>query len=129
MAALIETRTATLRLGDDGVVRVQPRPHIEVSGDDARYNLRAVESQFEPRPLPFLIDLRSVRAINREARLAYTSPEAARIIFAMAFIVASPVSRIIGNLFVGLNQAPYPVRLFTVEAEALAWLRALPARP
>ena len=35
---------------------------------------------------------------------------------------ASPVSRTIGNFFLGLHRAPYPTRLFSSEREALGWL-------
>ncbi len=34
----------------------------------------------------------------------------------------APLSRAIGNIFMGLNKPDFPLRLFTSDAEALAWL-------
>ena len=42
---------------------------------------------------------------------------------AIALLVGSPLSRVIGNFFVGLNRSTFPLRLFTSEEEAIAWLR------
>jgi hypothetical protein len=41
---------------------------------------------------------------------------------ATALIISSPLSRAIGNFFLGLNRTSMPTRLFTSEADALAWL-------
>ena len=39
-----------------------------------------------------------------------------------ALVVGSPVSRVIGNFFVGLNRPKYPLRLFDDQEFATAWL-------
>jgi hypothetical protein len=41
----------------------------------------------------------------------------------VALLVGSPMSRAIGNFFIGLNKPLIPTRLFVSEPEALAWLR------
>lgn len=41
----------------------------------------------------------------------------------MALLIGSPVSRMIGNFFLGINRLRVPVRLFSDEAEALEWLK------
>ncbi|MGZ3883914.1 MAG: DUF7793 family protein, partial [Bacteroidia bacterium] len=41
---------------------------------------------------------------------------------AMAIITSSPLSRMIANLFFGLKPPPYPVKMFTNENEAKAWI-------
>ena len=63
--------------------------------------------------------------IDGDARAYYSSDEAARQTCGVALIVGSAVSRVIGNFFIGLNKPPYPTRLFTDEAEAIAWLQKL----
>jgi hypothetical protein len=40
----------------------------------------------------------------------------------VALLVGSPVTRVIGNFFIGLNKPRWPVRLFRSESDALAWL-------
>jgi len=37
----------------------------------------------------------------------------------------SPLSRAVGNIFLGVNRPLVPCRLFTSEPQALAWLRGL----
>jgi hypothetical protein len=42
---------------------------------------------------------------------------------AAALLIGSPLTRAIGNFFMGLNKPLIPTRLFTSETEALAWLK------
>jgi hypothetical protein len=63
-----------------------------------------------------------VKSIAREAR-DYDAREAARVAPAVALIVGSPLSRMIGNFFLGLNRTAVPIRLFTSEPAARSWLR------
>ena len=47
------------------------------------------------------------------------------LVSALALIVGSPLSRIIGNFFLSVNKPLYPARLFDNEASGLAWLQAI----
>jgi hypothetical protein len=42
---------------------------------------------------------------------------------ATALIVDSPVGRIIGNFFIGMNKPGIPVKIFDSEDKAIQWLR------
>jgi hypothetical protein len=44
---------------------------------------------------------------------------------AVALIVDTPLSRVLGNFFLAVNKPLYPTRLFDNEASALAWLQEL----
>jgi hypothetical protein len=69
------------------------------------------------------VDLRGARqAATREAREAYAA-EGHQYVSAAAVLIDNPVSRVIGNFFIGLNRPRLPMRLFVSEAEALAWLQ------
>ena len=46
-----------------------------------------------------------------------------KLFLAQAIIVDSPVSRLIGSFFLGLNKPPFPTKLFTSEADAVEWLK------
>jgi hypothetical protein len=39
--------------------------------------------------------------------------------------VANPLSRVIGNFFLGLSKTAFPLRLFSDTDNAIAWLRSL----
>ena len=44
---------------------------------------------------------------------------------AAAFVIDGGISRVIGNFAISLNRGPIPLRLFTDEQEAHAWLDAI----
>jgi hypothetical protein len=58
--------------------------------------------------------------VTRPARAVFAEPSAASII---ALLGGSAVDRVIANFILGVSTVPVPTRFFTVEAEALAWLR------
>jgi len=78
------------------------------------------------RRRPVFLDMRSIRSLDRGARLHYASQQSADTSLAVGLLVGSPLSRAIGTFFLGLNKLPIPFRLFSSEAEALCWLRGFP---
>ena len=61
------------------------------------------------------MDITKVRAPSRDAREHYASAEAAEIFLAVALLTASPLSRAVGNFFLGLNKARVPTPSLHVE--------------
>ncbi len=123
MAEIIETRTGRTWLRDDGIVQSDGKPGAEHSVHDALENVAAIARLAHGRPRPSLVCLRHIKTISREARQYYAGPDAANALTAVALIVDSPVSLVIGSFFLGLNRASMPLRLFSSEGDAVAWLR------
>src|SRR5262245_21185384 len=121
----IETRTETITLGVDGIVRCVVRPGARMSLEDARQNIAAVAQVGAGQRVPVLVDGRRVHYVSREARDFLAGEEVARVQSACALWVSSPVSVVIANFFLGINKPQYPTRLFSSEHEAVAWLRAM----
>lgn len=71
---------------------------------------------------PCLIDMTGIRSATKEAR-AYMAKEGAMLITACALIIKSPLSRILGNLFLVIDKPAVPVKLFTDYKEARKWLK------
>lgn len=115
-------RTRTCALWIDRVVRGRFFPGAEVELADAAENVAATARLTGGRALPALIDLRAVRAQSAEARAYLAGPEATRVANAVALLIESPLSRMVGNFYLGFNRPEVPTRLFTSEGEALAWL-------
>lgn len=69
-----------------------------------------------------LADVRGVRAASREALALGASSEVAAVTRRMAILVGSPVSRVLGNLFIRVRRPDFPTRLFGDEGSARAWL-------
>lgn len=117
-------RTRTCTFAYDRIVRARFNDGAEVTGDDARENLAATAALTGGRRVPVLVDLRRLRSQTPEARALFAGPEGTRVTLALALLIASPLSRVIGNFFLGFNRPETPARLFTDEREAEAWLLA-----
>lgn len=71
-----------------------------------------------------LVDLREVESIDRPAREYFMDQNADYR--AVALVVGSPATKMLANFFMGLKRGPIPVRMFTDEPAAVAWLQAQP---
>jgi len=120
----IRTRTCAFwRVGN--VVHTRFHAGAEVALEDARANIEVTAQLTEGKPLPVLVDLREIRSQSAEARSLFAGPEGRAVSSAVALLISSPLSRVMGNFYLGFNRPLTPTRLFTSEAEAEAWLLAL----
>lgn len=117
------TRNCRMRLGEDGIIREVVFPGSVEDLEAAREAIAAVAQISGGTRRPLFIDIRRVRAVNREARELFGSEEASRWVTAVALLVGSPVSRVIGNFLLGLNKLGVPIQLFTSESSAIDWLK------
>jgi len=97
----------------------------QVNGEFARENIDAQESVrdgLNKAKIRVLIDMTAVTEISKEARDYFANERTASVQRATALLIGSPVSRVIGNFFLGLNKPISPTRLFTDSEEAIQWL-------
>lgn len=118
----IETAVASVSTNESGMALVVYKADALVTGVEALENLKATAEVSGGVHSPVFIDIRSVSSIDREARQLFASDQAGQIQSATALLVDSPISRVFGNFFIGLNRPPWPVRMFSDESEAMAWL-------
>ncbi len=91
----------------------------------ARENVDAQESvrdSVNKEKTRVLIDMGNVSEISKEARDYFANERTAAVQRATALLIRSPVSRVIGNFFMGLNKPICPTRLFTDDQKAIEWL-------
>lgn len=121
----VEVGPTVIRFHPDGIVEYL-YGHAEVTEEVAREVIaRATEAMSPVRPALSLVQLARVRSVTRGARTFFaSSPENMAVASKVAMVGASPIARVIGNFFLGLNRPPVPVRLFATDAEAIAWLKA-----
>jgi hypothetical protein len=106
-------------LTEDGLVRFDFTDGATLTSSDAQLALDAIVTLSGNVAAPTLVDIRSVRAVEREARKMFaSSPATSR----QALLVGSPLSRTLGNFFVTLSRPAMPVKVFDDEAAAIAWL-------
>jgi hypothetical protein len=121
-SAEITTRYAVCRLEENGVVRKVTTPDAEYKLADAQEELDAIRQIGGGRRCPLLADIRYIKSIDQEARAFYGSPEGGKVVSAVALLVGSPLSRMIGNFFLRLQRPSVPIKLFTSDAAAMEWL-------
>ena len=120
----IITRTARHYLDDDGIFHTICLPGTEQTLDDAKENIQATAKLDGTRRRPLLIDIRPLKSQTGGAREYCGRAEGSRYFSAAAVLIDSPLSRMIGNLFLGFNKSSAAeLRLFSSEAEAIAWLK------
>ena len=117
------SRVAKIWVGEDGIARINHVPDAEVTLEDAHETMAAYLKLNKGKRMPLLIDTRTMKSLARGARHFFAGEEAAACASAAAIIVGTPVSKVLGNFYLGLSNPHLPSRLFSSEDEALAWLK------
>lgn len=116
-----QTDAGEMVMKDDGIIRFRVTPGTMVDAAAAEQCVRgAIELAGEKNHL-LLVDMRGLSGITQEARKVYNDGPAT----AVALLIESPVSRVIGSFFLGLNKPAYPLKLFTNEDKAIEWLKGV----
>lgn len=119
--ATVSTRTCAFTMEERHLV-ARFHPGAEVTAEDARANLEVTGRLGGWRRIPVLVDLRLLKSQSPEARALLAGPVAARVSAAVALLIGSPLSRVLGNFYLRFNRPETPTRLFSTEEEARAWL-------
>ena len=108
-------------LRPDGIVVVVWVPGTTTLLEDAIACLDAVAQVSGGRRRPLMVDMRDTGPQDRRTRAELTSRDERSS--AIALVVGTPLSRMLGNLLIMVNRPRFPVRLFDNEESALAWLK------
>lgn len=106
----------------EGVVHMRYRPNSSVNLETAIENIQETARIGEGRKVPMVVNLTGVKSVSRDARRYYSGEETAKYVSAVALVAESPVSRVLGNFFLGIEKPPMPTRLFSSEEKAREWL-------
>lgn len=116
------TRNCSFHLDERAFVLARVDQGADMDLDDARAALAATFRVAGGVRRPVLVDFRGIRSESKAAREYFVSDEAVDMYSAVAILVASPVSRVIGSFFMRLSRHKVPTRLFSDETEAIDWL-------
>jgi hypothetical protein len=108
-------------MGKDNIARTRVKDGAEIVLEDAKENSVAVCSLVGPEEFALIVDTRKIKSITKEARDYFSLNGRESRVIAFAILIESPLSRIIGNFFMGLNKPRVPVKLFNKEANAVEW--------
>lgn len=120
----METSLCTFEVDPRGFVRATMKPGAEFELEDAQEAIRATGRLTGGVAMPVLVDSRGVKSQSRAAREYFVGPEAVKVSSAVAILVGSPVSRMVGNFFLRTATHPSPTQLFSEESDAVSWLLA-----
>ncbi|ELR73327.1 hypothetical protein C900_04179 [Fulvivirga imtechensis AK7] len=118
-----ETDKVKFRLGADKVLYIECAPNTIMTLQDGKESTKIGHELTEGKPHPLLCDLTNVVKMTQECRQHFAGPEHAEIFNKCALIITSPISRIIGNFFLGANKPLKPTKLFTSREAGLKWLK------
>ena len=119
----IETSSGRLYV-KDGIMRLDLKDNARIDLPEA---IEIVDAQVEtvgsgPR-LPLLVDFRTTKHMGSDAREHFLGEVSLNTLTKVVLWVKSPISKLIGNFFLGLSRQRVNLRLFTNEDEAIQWLR------
>jgi hypothetical protein len=116
------SRTCTFRRDSRGFVHAVMKQGCEMALDDAKENVAAIYELAGGARSLVLVDTRGVRWQSREARDYFTSTNAEEATRAVALVVGSPISRVLGSFFLRFEKHRFPTALFDNEDKAIHWL-------
>ena len=118
----MRTRICSFELDRRGFVHARLDKGAFLALDDARDALAATWTVAGEKRRPVLVDMTALGGESRSARMYFVSEEAVQRYSAVAILVASAVSRVIGTFFLRLSAHKVPTRMFSDEDEAMRWL-------
>lgn len=118
-----ETKKTRFTLRDDNILQTDCFANTIMTLEDGQESTRISAEMINHEPIPLLCHLTNVVKMTQDCRKHFSGPEHAKTFTKCALIVTNPLSRIIGNFFLGLNKPLKPTRLFTNEEQGLAWLK------
>lgn len=114
-----------------GLYRLEIRDGILFSdiSQGSEYNLERARMLIDDyielsggKKIPICHDMCGIKSTTADAMKYVSSDKAASVIKALGMINNSPISRVIGNLFMGLRKPPYPAKIFGNQEDTLKWL-------
>jgi hypothetical protein len=108
-------------LRPDGIVGMVFAPRIATDLADALAAVEVMAQLTGGRRSPLLVDLHGAGPQDRPARAEFARRD--DVVSAVALVVDTPLSRMLGNFYLSVSKPLAPTRLFDDEASAVAWLQ------
>ena len=119
---VFKTKTAELKL-ENGILQCDVFPNAEITIEEGKKIMEASFKLSNGKKLPILADMRRIKSMPRESRIYLSGEEATKTASALAVLIETSISKIIGNFILGLNKPTYPVKMFNSKQKAIEWLK------
>ena len=107
----------------DGILYCVYKPGLEVNLKIAEICVKERIKLSNGNTYPMFGDISHIKKTDREAREYLSKGDGIRFLSAGAFLIKTQVEKYTGNFWMRINKPPLPVKLFTVESEAIEWLK------
>lgn len=125
-ARIVEWPTSLMWFDEDGILYSVPKPNVvrpDPSKEETLEQMEAFRKLIGGKKTCMIAKSdNSGKAPKKEDR-DWIAKELESIVKAMAIVSASPLSRMIANLFFGFKPPSYPVKFFSNEEEARVWIK------
>jgi hypothetical protein len=126
-AKIIEWPTSVLWFDEDGILYSVPKKGAEdkrpKTKEEALKEMEKFRAMIGGKKTCMIAESsNSSQPLKKEDR-DWVAQELNSIVKAMAILSASPLSRMIANLFFGFKPPTYPVKFFSDVEEAKAWIK------
>ena len=118
---VFETATTRLWRDEDGIVHIVIKPGSQKTLHDVLEEFEHYPAITEGKRRPYLVDNRAIVSIDRDGR-EHIATEGAKYISAVAIVIDSHLSAVVGNFFMYISRPAYPTQLFSSMEAARAWL-------
>ena len=119
----LETRISFITQLENGIIRVEIKPNIELEPEDLDENFEAYVSVLgENKKGLFLIDFDKTGSASKESRERYANKKRANIKLAEALVVKSLAQKLESNFYKNFYRPTHPVEVFMDNKKAEEWL-------
>lgn len=119
-----KTENSLIVLYHDGILRQYTKKGTKATYDTAIESFNVLKDMLNGKEGLLMSDISGCLETSLEARNFYASPEFGKHFKAIALVVNSATSEVIGNFMLGINKMTSPTKLFKSETDAIAWLKS-----
>ena len=111
-------------IDDDEIVNIQ-FGDILITANHIVHGVEIHRKLMPSKKLPVMIIGEAAIGLKGELTKIGARPRTVEITSALAVVTQSKVSVVMGNIFISLQNNPYPTKLFHNEDDARAWLKTI----
>ncbi|MDP2387596.1 MAG: hypothetical protein Q8M29_14585 [Bacteroidota bacterium] len=122
----IDWQTSIMWFDDEGVLYSLPKPGVpepELSREETLVQMEKFKKLIGNKKVCMILESNSNSKPPKKEDRDFIADQLNQVTKAMGIISTSPLSRMIANLFFGLKPPAYPVKFFSNEIDAKAWIK------
>ena len=124
-AKTLDLGNSIIWIDDEGIMRSTPvdGPVVDPTREEITANMKRLRAFLGGRKVCMVVESNPNSRPPAKDMRDFVAEQLSSIAKAMAIVTSSPLSRMIANLFFSFKPPSYPMKMFTSEEEAVAWVR------